>query len=57
MDAALAYWACQVLTRDNRPTQLFLAGISTRSYRIISFIESMGATHSRSHTTYFYSCT
>jgi GNAT superfamily N-acetyltransferase len=57
VDAALACRAYQVLTRDNQQTQLFLAGISTRSGRMISFIESMGARLSRIHTTYFYSCT
>lgn len=57
VDAALACRAHQVLTRDNQPTQLFLAGISTRSSRMISFIESMGGRLSRIHTTYSYSCT
>lgn len=57
VDAALAYRAHQVLTRDNRQTQLFLSGVSARSHKMISFVQSAGGSLSRIHTTYQYLCT
>ncbi len=57
VDAALAYHVYQILIRDHPPTQLFLSGISAKSHKMISFIESIGASLSRIHTTYHYSFT